>query len=44
MIRSLLIAFALVTVTLALSACTHTVRGVGEDFEKAGQEIQKTTH
>ena len=43
MIRTLLIAFTLVAVSLALSACTNTVRGVGEDFEKVGQEIQKST-
>lgn len=43
MIRTLLTVFTLVAVTLALSACTNTVRGVGQDFEKAGQEIQKST-
>lgn len=44
MIRSLLIAFTLVALSFALSACTNTVRGVGSDLEKAGQEIQKSTH
>lgn len=44
MIRTLLIGFMLVTVTLALAACTNTVRGVGSDLEKAGKEIQKSTH
>ncbi len=34
----------LVSVSLAFTACTNTVRGVGQDFEKAGQEIQKSTH
>ena len=43
MIRSLLIAFALVTIAIGLSACTNTVRGVGSDLEKAGKEIQSST-
>jgi predicted small secreted protein len=43
MIRTLVIVFALVTIAIGLSACTNTVRGVGSDLEKAGQEIQKST-
>ncbi len=43
MIRTLIIVFALVTIAIGLSACTNTVRGVGTDIEKAGQEIQRST-
>jgi|GEM_PF-5756925 len=43
MIRTLIGGFILVTLALVLSSCTNTVRGVGTDLEKAGQEIQKTT-
>ena len=43
MIRTLLLTFIVVAVALGLSACTNTVRGVGTDLEKAGQEIKKTT-
>ncbi len=32
----------MVAIALGLSACSNTVRGVGTDLEKAGQEIQKT--
>lgn len=42
MIRTLLIAFTLVGITLALSAC-NTMHGLGTDLEKGGQEIQKAT-
>jgi predicted small secreted protein len=42
MIRTLLLTFLVVAVALGLSACTNTVRGVGTDLEKAGQEIQKS--
>ena len=44
MIRTLMIVFALVTIAIGLSGCTHTFRGAGEDIEKAGQEIQRSTH
>lgn len=43
MFRTLVIVFALVTIAIGLSACTNTVRGVGTDFEKVGQEIQRST-
>ncbi len=42
MIRTLLLTFVMVAIALGLSACSNTVRGVGTDLEKAGQEIQKT--
>ncbi len=42
--RTLLTLAILATVSVALSACTNTVRGAGVDLEKAGQEIQKSTH
>ncbi len=43
MIRTVLLTFIVVAIALSLSACTNTVRGLGSDLEKAGQEIQKTT-
>jgi len=33
---------ALMVVAFALSAC-NTVRGVGQDLEKAGEAVQKST-
>jgi predicted small secreted protein len=41
--KTFLFALIVTTCALSLSACTNTVRGVGADVEKAGQEIQKTT-
>ncbi len=33
---------ALMMITFALSAC-NTVRGMGQDIEKAGEAVQKST-
>jgi predicted small secreted protein len=41
MIRTLILGFLVVAISLSLAAC-NTVEGIGKDFEKAGQEIQRT--
>ncbi len=43
MSKYIMTAFLVTLIGVSLSACTNTVRGVGQDFEKAGQEIQKST-
>lgn len=43
MIRTLMIVFAFVTIAISLSACQNTFRGAGQDIERAGQEIQRST-
>lgn len=42
MLKKFVILFALIAVTLTLSACGNTLNGVGKDLSNWGQTMQET--